>query len=67
MSVDDSPAGSAVGTVAESPGPQFVDPEHREIEAARASGADCIELHTGPYTDSVGAADLLWVVDLQRV
>ena len=34
----------------------FVDPVAREIEAARELGADCIELHAGPYTEATGAA-----------
>jgi pyridoxine 5-phosphate synthase len=34
----------------------FIDAEHAQIEAARASGASVIELHTGVYADSHGAA-----------
>jgi pyridoxine 5-phosphate synthase len=34
----------------------FIDAEHVQIEAARASGAPVIELHTGVYADSHGAA-----------
>jgi pyridoxine 5-phosphate synthase len=34
----------------------FIDAEHAQIEAARASGAPVIELHTGVYADSHGAA-----------
>jgi pyridoxine 5-phosphate synthase len=34
----------------------FIDAEHAQIEAARASGAPVIELHTGVYADSRGAA-----------
>ncbi len=33
----------------------FIDPEAREIEAARMVGADIVELHTGPYTKAEGA------------
>jgi pyridoxine 5-phosphate synthase len=33
----------------------FIDPEVREIEAARSLGADIIELHAGPYTEATGA------------
>lgn len=34
----------------------FIDPENKQIEAARESGAEFIELHTGTYADSRGAA-----------
>jgi pyridoxine 5-phosphate synthase len=34
----------------------FIDAERAQIEAARASGAPVIELHTGVYADSRGAA-----------
>ncbi|HWW21288.1 MAG TPA: pyridoxine 5'-phosphate synthase [Steroidobacteraceae bacterium] len=34
----------------------FIDAEHSQIEAARASGAPAIELHTGVYADTRGAA-----------
>jgi pyridoxine 5-phosphate synthase len=34
----------------------FIDAERGQIEAARASGAPAIELHTGVYADSHGAA-----------
>jgi len=33
----------------------FIDPDARQIEAARESGAPAIELHTGAYADSHGA------------
>ena len=33
----------------------FVDPDGRQIEAARAVGAPVIELHTGSYAESSGA------------
>jgi pyridoxine 5-phosphate synthase len=34
----------------------FIDPERAQIEAAAASAAPAIELHTGVYADSSGAA-----------
>ena len=34
----------------------FIDPDERQIEAAAASGAPFIELHTGTYCDAAGAA-----------
>ena len=34
----------------------FVDPEMDQVEAARRTGADCVELHTGRYADA-GSAD----------
>jgi pyridoxine 5-phosphate synthase len=34
----------------------FVDPEERQIEAARALHADAIEIHTGAYADATTAA-----------
>ena len=30
----------------------FVDPEQKQIEAAKQTGADCIEIHTGLYADA---------------
>jgi len=30
----------------------FVDPEQKQIEAAKQTGADCIEIHTGRYADA---------------
>jgi pyridoxine 5-phosphate synthase len=33
----------------------FIDPDKRQIEAARASGAEYIELHTGAYANVSGA------------
>lgn len=30
----------------------FIDPQHSQIEAARDSGAKCIELHTGEYANA---------------
>jgi pyridoxine 5-phosphate synthase len=34
----------------------FIDPDPAQIEAAQAAGAPVIELHTGAYADSTGAA-----------
>jgi pyridoxine 5-phosphate synthase len=34
----------------------FIDPDLEQIEAAKRSGAPVIELHTGTYADSTGAA-----------
>jgi pyridoxine 5-phosphate synthase len=34
----------------------FIDPDLAQVEAARATGAQVIELHTGSYADSSGAA-----------
>jgi pyridoxine 5-phosphate synthase len=34
----------------------FIDPDPEQIEAAQRSGAPVIELHTGAYADSTGAA-----------
>jgi pyridoxine 5-phosphate synthase len=42
----------------------FIDAEHSQIEAARANGAPAIELHTGVYADSHGAAQAR---ELQRL
>lgn len=30
----------------------FIDPEPKQIEASAAIGAECIELHTGPYSNA---------------
>ena len=35
----------------------FIDPEERQIEAAKTLGAPVVELHTGTYHDLVNAAD----------
>lgn len=37
----------------------FVDPEERQLDAAREVGAPVIELHTGTYAEKGGAADEL--------
>jgi pyridoxine 5-phosphate synthase len=34
----------------------FVDPDPRQVDASKASGAAAIELHTGAYAEAVGAA-----------
>jgi pyridoxine 5-phosphate synthase len=34
----------------------FIDPELAQVEAARAAGAQVVELHTGSYADAIGAA-----------
>jgi pyridoxine 5-phosphate synthase len=34
----------------------FIDPERTQIEAAAASGAPAVELHTGAYAEATGAA-----------
>jgi pyridoxine 5-phosphate synthase len=34
----------------------FIDPDPEQIEAAQRAGAPVIELHTGAYADSTGAA-----------
>lgn len=34
----------------------FIDPERAQIEAAAASGAPAVELHTGAYAEATGAA-----------
>ena len=34
----------------------FIDPVEAQIEAAKASGADCIEQHTGAFANAVGEA-----------
>ena len=34
----------------------FIEPEKRQLDAARELGADCVELHTGRYAEQKGAA-----------
>lgn len=34
----------------------FIDPDEKQVEAARAAGAPVIELHTGSYAEATGAA-----------
>jgi pyridoxine 5-phosphate synthase len=36
----------------------FLDPEEGQVEAAKAVGANAIELHTGPYADAVAEEDV---------
>ncbi len=46
----------------------FVDPEVRHIEAAAASGADIVELHTGAYCEAViNDEELLIRSELERL
>lgn len=42
----------------------FIDPELRQVEAARAVGAQAVELHTGRYCDSSGTER---ATELQRL
>lgn len=42
----------------------FIDPDVRQIEAAAAVGADCVELHTGSYALAQGSAR---AAELQRL
>lgn len=44
----------------------FVDPETKQIEAARTAGADIVELHTGTYCEVGGAAAEKELQKLQR-
>ena len=44
----------------------FIDPEERQIDAARAAGAPVIELHTGTYATASGAALARELVRLQH-
>ena len=34
----------------------FIDADARQVEAAKAAGAPCIEIHTGHFADAAGAA-----------
>jgi pyridoxine 5-phosphate synthase len=43
----------------------FVDPEPRQIEAARALAADAVEIHTGAYADA--ATPPVRAAELQRI
>jgi pyridoxine 5-phosphate synthase len=48
----------------------FIDPETRQIEAARVAGAAVIELHTGAYAEATGerrAVELARLADAARV
>jgi pyridoxine 5-phosphate synthase len=44
----------------------FIDPDERQIEAARAVGAPVIELHTGAYAEASGAARAVQLRRLQH-
>ncbi|MGA8707421.1 MAG: pyridoxine 5'-phosphate synthase [Steroidobacteraceae bacterium] len=44
----------------------FIDPEPRQIEAARQTGAAVVELHTGAYADTVGAGQARELVRLRQ-
>jgi pyridoxine 5-phosphate synthase len=35
----------------------FVDPDAKQIAAARKAGADCVEIHTGPYANARSEKD----------
>lgn len=43
----------------------FIDPSHRQIDAAVAVGAPYIEIHTGAYADAIG--ELAVKVELHRI
>lgn len=45
----------------------FLDPEPRQIEAAAAAGAPCIELHTGTYCLAVEADDRAAAAEQDRL
>jgi pyridoxine 5-phosphate synthase len=38
----------------------FVDPEVRQLEAAKEVGADAVELHTGPYAEAAPGEAVEW-------
>jgi pyridoxine 5-phosphate synthase len=44
----------------------FIEPETRQLEAARAIGAPVVELHTGAYCDATGVARGQQLARLQR-
>jgi pyridoxine 5-phosphate synthase len=44
----------------------FIDPDPRQVEAARAAGAPVIELHTGAYAEASGPARALELQRLQQ-
>jgi len=35
----------------------FIDPEERQVKAAKEAGADAVELHTGPYAEAASEED----------
>jgi pyridoxine 5-phosphate synthase len=48
----------------------FIDPETRQLEAARAAGAPVVELHTGAYAEATGerqAMELSRIADAARL
>lgn len=48
----------------------FIDPEHRQIEAAAELGAEMIELHTGAFANAAGktqAEELARLIDTARL
>jgi pyridoxine 5-phosphate synthase len=48
----------------------FIDPEPRQIEAARAVGAPVVELHTGAYAEAAGerqAVELARIIEAARL
>ncbi len=48
----------------------FIDPETRQLEAARAAGAPVVELHTGAYAETTGerqAMELARIADAARL
>jgi pyridoxine 5-phosphate synthase len=47
----------------------FIDPEHKQLEAAAAVGAPVVELHTGAYAEATGeqqARELMRLVEAAR-
>jgi len=45
----------------------FIDPEQSQIEAAKASGVECIELHTGRYANACAKAKEKAELELQNL
>jgi len=44
----------------------FVDPDERQLDAARAAGAPVVELHTGTYREAAGAVQAAELERLRR-
>lgn len=44
----------------------FIDPEARQLEAARAAGAPVVELHTGAYAGATGPAQMQALQRIQK-
>ncbi len=42
----------------------FIDPESEQVDASAETGADCVELHTGPYASAQGEET---IVELDRI